>query len=317
MKNEKVVIINGRKYDKESGLPIGDTDKKTGLSGEVKSKTAKVVRIIAEKPKSIYSHAAMKTFNDISSPRRKTKHNLDIAKSKQISRFAPNAVKKTSSNTRSGKNLDIKPISHPIAEKVNKLRALPKKAPALSVSKTSKEIKNEVISAALEKSTTPKPQKRGFIKRHKKYLNIFTISVAALILLGVIIYLNMPLISVRIASMQAGISATFPEYHPDGYSLSGPVSYSNNQVTMTFHENSGNRQFIINQSKSPLDSSALKIQVDKNSNHQTSESQEGGLTIYIYNDNNSADWVNGGILYSISGNANLSSEQIRHIATSL
>lgn len=40
-----------------------------------------------------------------------------------------------------------------------------------------------------------------------------------------------------------------------------------------------------------------------------------GLTIYSSGKN--AVWVNGGILYQITGSANLSNEQIQKIATSL
>jgi hypothetical protein len=42
---------------------------------------------------------------------------------------------------------------------------------------------------------------------------------------------------------------------------------------------------------------------------------ERGLTIYTYNSN--AAWVNNGVLYTIDGDAPLSSDQIRRIATSL
>ena len=40
-----------------------------------------------------------------------------------------------------------------------------------------------------------------------------------------------------------------------------------------------------------------------------------GLT--IYSGGKEATWVNGGILYQISGDANLSNDQIQKIATSL
>lgn len=317
VKNDKIVIINGREYDKDSGLPLEKSAQKSKITDEMKAKTAKVAKVIVGKPKALYTHASQKTVADIRSSKRKIGHNMDIKKSKHISRFAPTTLNTLKSATQRKKEQDIKPISHPIADKVGKLRSLTKSAPVAKVEKTSKEIKQEVIAAALKKSVAPIPQKDSFLKRNKKYVNIFSIGAAVLIVAGFIIYLNMPGISVRVASMQAGIDATFPEYHPDGYSLSGPVSYSNGEVSIDFHANTGNSNFILKQSKSPLDSSALKIQVDSDSNNQTSQSQEGGLTIYTYNDNNNADWVNGGILYSISGDAKLSSDQIRRIATSL
>jgi hypothetical protein len=42
-----------------------------------------------------------------------------------------------------------------------------------------------------------------------------------------------------------------------------------------------------------------------------------GKTIYLYNNGANAAWVNGGVLYQITGNANLSSDQIVSIADSL
>jgi hypothetical protein len=317
MKNEKIVTINGQEYDNDTGLPIKKSAQKAKSKEDIKTKTAKVAQVISKKPKALYTHAALKSFNDIRSPKRKTGSSMDISKSKHISHFAPSTSKQSKHSVQPNKSHDIKPMPHPISEKVSKLRLRPKNTPALSVEKTSKEIKKEVITSAINNSTNPKKPKIGFFRRNKKYFNVFTISAVVLIILGFIVYLNMPIISVKVASVQAGIDATFPGYHPDGYSLDGPVSYSNGVVAISFHANSGNSKFVIKQSKSPLDSSALKIQVDNNSNHQTSESQEGGLTIFTYNDNNDAAWVNGGILYSISGDAKLSSDQIRHIASSL
>ena len=46
-----------------------------------------------------------------------------------------------------------------------------------------------------------------------------------------------------------------------------------------------------------------------------STAETNGLTIYTFGQN--AAWVNGGILYTITGNAPLSADQIQHIATSL
>jgi len=126
----------------------------------------------------------------------------------------------------------------------------------------------------------------------------------------------MPSWSVHVAAGQAGIDATYPEYRPDGYSLDGPVTYNDGQVTIDFAANTGSSKFSLKQSKSSLDSSAvLDSIVHKKVGDKYITNQERGLTIYTYDGN--ATWVNAGILYSIDGNAPLSSEQIRRIATSL
>lgn len=126
----------------------------------------------------------------------------------------------------------------------------------------------------------------------------------------------MPNLSVRVAAAQAGINAGYPNYHPDGYALAGPVTFSDGRVSMNFKANGGNHTFTINQSKSGWNSDAvLDNYVSPRAGSSYIPYTERGLTIYTY-DNNAA-WVNGGILYTVEGDAPLSSEQIRRIATSL
>jgi hypothetical protein len=133
---------------------------------------------------------------------------------------------------------------------------------------------------------------------------------------GYLTYLNMPNISVRVAAMQAGIDASYPSYNPDGYSLSGPVKYTDGRVTLSYNANGGPQNYTINQSRSSWNSDAvLDNYVAPRAGTNYIPYTERGLVIYTY-DNNAA-WVNGGILYTIEGNAPLSSEQIRRIATSL
>jgi hypothetical protein len=318
VKNDKIVTINGRRYDKDTGLPIKETAS-SPINNTIKpSGDVKAIHAITTKSKAVYSHGTQKTLNDIRPPKTKVIQNMDISKSNQVFHFAPNISKMSKKSNQTKKDQDAKPIQHPIATKVEKLRLHKKSISATPVvAKSSKTIKQEAIAEALSKSSTSVNPKKSFFKRNAKYINFLTIGAVILIVAGYFIYINMPSISVRIASIQAGINATYPDYQPDGYSISGPISYSDGEVTIDFHANAGNRYFDIKQSKSSWDSSALKIQVDKNSNNETAESQESGLTIYTYNDNNNADWVNGGILYSITGNAKLSNNQIQRIATSL
>lgn len=303
MKNDNTVTINGQKYDSTTGLPVEElTSQPKNAKNSIRS-----VRSLTQK-----------TVGNIRSPIRKIGRSMDIARSKSISHFAPHVVSPVKKPTSAKQRIDVKPIKHPMAARVEKMRLLAKNSPTNSaVGKPAKVIKQEAIDEALEKSSMIPNAKIGFIRRHAKFINIFSIGVILLIIAGYLVYLNMPSISVRIASAQAGINATYPEYSPDGYSINGPVLYSDGEVVINFRANTGNSKFVIKQSKSSWDSSAVKIQVDKDSNNETVESKEGGLTIYTYNNGSNAAWVNGGILYAITGNAKLSGEQIRHIATSL
>ena len=85
---------------------------------------------------------------------------------------------------------------------------------------------------------------------------------------------------------------------------------------MKFAANGGPQNYTVTQTKSSWDSTAvLDNYVTPRAGVSYIPYTERGLTIYTYGNN--AAWVNGGILYTIEGNAPLSSEQIRHIATSL
>ncbi len=318
MKNDKIVTINGQNYDKETGLPLDNQKLRPKSTTSKNSGGVKAVHSLSQKTQKLYSRAAQKTFNDIKSSRHSLGRNVDIARSKSISHFAPKSTVSTQKSNSSGAKMDIKPIKHPLAAKTEKKRSSSKTLQAKKpVEKSAKAIKEEVINKALNKTSQKTKSKKGLLNFRNKYFNIFSIGIVILLVAGYFIYLNMPSISVQIASARAGISATYPQYQPDGYRLDGPVSYSNGEVVINFRANTGDSRFVIKQSKSSWDSSAVKLQVDKDSNNETSESKEGGLTIYTYDNNTKAAWVNGGILYAISGDAKLSGEQIRHIATSL
>lgn len=157
------------------------------------------------------------------------------------------------------------------------------------------------------------------VKHKKRYPRILSVSSAGLALLllgGYFTYINMPSLSTRVAAAQAGINATYPSYHPDGYSLSGAVAYNQGEVHMKFASNAGPQSFTVDQTKSSWDSSAvLENYVTKKVGENYITYNEHGLTIYTFGGD--AAWVNGGILYTISGDAPLSGDQIRHIATSM
>ena len=275
---------------------------------------------LAQKSKALYQRAIKNPAIHSVSLARKVGHNMDIARSKSIAHFTHHRPKVTSDNNRSAapnKRMDIAPVRHPLAVKVDGIRTAAAK-PVLTTQqkpKTSKDIKEEAITAALQSSSTRPPKKNSFLKRHFRFINIVSISLAIFIIIGCITYLNMPAISVRVANYQAGINATFPKYYPDGYAVNGPVTYSNGEVVINFKANAGNTKFSINQSKSTWDSSAVKNKVEKDSKGEFITVQEKGLTIYTYDGN--AAWVNGNILYTITGDAPLSGDQIRRMATSL
>jgi len=318
MKNDKIITINGRSVDSSTGKPVA-RPKKSLLRGDIiRLNHSKSLHVAPKRPQELHTRSVIKRpAIRAKSLARKPGHNMDIARSSNITRFTKQPiVASTPSEAKKSKITDTKPpVRHPMAEKAHKMHAEAKKqAEKPKIAKSAKTIKNEAIAEALSKPSI-KPEKISVFKRHPKLFNVFTISLVIIFIAGYLTYLNMPSLSVMVASAQAGIDATYPEYRPDGYSLSGPITYSDGQVTINFHGNTGNSKFVIEQSKSSWDSSAVKDKINKDSKGQFVTTEEHGLTIYTYDGN--AAWVNGGILYNISGDAPLSGDQIRRIATSL
>jgi hypothetical protein len=317
MQANKTVEINGRLYDAVTGLPIDTSTKsneKPVSPAIVKRRAAEVaaqsIHTQTQRSQTLHRRAAKKVVPGIAK-RPKAGLHMDITRSSKVTRFAPHPVavptKKPTATP------DLAPKAHPLAALAHARMSKPiVSAPA---PKTSKQIKDEAIAKAITTPTVkPAKSKRGF--HWSRRFTIITAIFAVLIIGAYLTYVNIPSISVGFAASQAGITATYPQYKPDGYHLSQPVTYSDGTVTLKFKSNSDNSQYSVIQTRSSWDSSAILTNIVKKAagdNYVTT--QESGLTIYSYNNN--ATWVNGGILYTIESNAPLSGDQIRHIATSL
>lgn len=304
----KIVTIGGKKYDTTTGLPVEDahptppvTRPKSpiGLHTSLQ-KSQTLVRRVTKKPIAV------------AKPPRKPGQTMDIARSRSISRFAPHPVitpevKQSAS--------DIPATRHPIHTKALRIQAIKHTPKPKVASLSSRELKDKAIAAALS-TPTPKVAKKKLIKRHPRLVTIVTISIIIAIAVAYVTYINMPALSVRVAATQAGIDATYPQYRPDGYRIDGPITFGDGVVSIHFVANTGSTKFTITQAKSSWDSTAvLDNVVRKNTGKNYITSQERGLTIYAYDGN--AAWVNAGIFYTITGDAPLSGDQIRRIATSM
>lgn len=199
-----------------------------------------------------------------------------------------------------------------------KLAPVPAKPVEKKDLKSAHALKNDAIYEAMSREVAP--QKRRRDKKQKsqgrwaRFMSLSAASLAVVMLAGYFTYLNMPNLSIRMAAVQSGVDAKYPGYSPDGYALSGPISFKEGEVTMRFAYADGNRGFTIKQQKSSWDSSAVRQFVDEQSPN-SSTTQVDGLTIYTYDGN--AAWVNGGVFYTLQGSAPLSSDQVQRIATSM
>lgn len=317
---QQTVHINGVAYDSVTGLRI--TPRK---SAERTKSHAHVVHATAQKSKTLTRKHVSKAKPAIKKPievksaaasPHKIQKFADIKPTKRNIQHA--YAKKVASN-------DIKPQAHPVIARVHATHAVRKAATAAptkptAATLTSKEIKHQTVSDSLKKapSHSAKKQVKASKKENKfgRFASVASASLAVLMLAGYFTYLNMPNLSVRVAAAQAGVEATYPSYRPDGYSLQGRIAYDTDSVSMKFASNSSDNNFTLNQSSSDWDSTALQQNyIDQKWGDSVSATIHNGITIYSHG--GEAAWVNGGILYTIQGDAPLSNSQLARIATSL
>jgi hypothetical protein len=319
MTKTDTIDIDGQGYDAMTGLPVSSKPTARPVivaksaaahpssavavhSGPQKSVT--LVRKALKKPtpasRTILTHHNPSKVMDVSRP----KHG-------SVVKFAPHPAGALESSV--PKSIDIGPVTHPHVAKAH-AQSLAKQQ-ALTSTISAADIKDQAVKSAVKNTHKQAPLKSRF-KARQRIMAVLSATLAVVLLGGYVTYLNLPALSVRVAAAQAGIDANYPDYRPDGYALNGPVTYSDGKVSMNFKANAGNQAFSIGQSKSGWDSAALLDNyVAPHAGSNYIPYTERGLTIYTYGDN--AAWVNGGIMYTIEGNAPLSSSQMRRIATSL
>lgn len=316
MTKADTVIIDGQHYDAVTGLPVSAEEPRSA-SISVKTKAATAITVHSGPQRSVTLHRkALKKpvpAKHAIIGRSQVRH-MDISRPRHssVSRFAPHPAGALHASPKP-RTLDIAPVAHPHVVKAHARSAA--KVQPLARTITAADIKDHAVKAAVKSAHKRPPLKSRLLPR-QRIAAVLSATLAIVILGGYVTYLNMPALSVRVAAAQAGIDASYPNYRPDGYALNGPVTYSDGKVAMNFKANGGDQTFTVAESKSGWDSEALL------DNYVTTKAgsdyvpyTERGLTIYTYGNN--AAWVNGGILYTIEGNAPLSNSQMRRIATSL
>ena len=150
-------------------------------------------------------------------------------------------------------------------------------------------------------------------KARNRFVQAGAFLAAFVAIAGFVAYLNMPGIELRIASSKAGFSATLPSYHPTGYAMEGGIQADHGVVRVSFR--SGSSSYTLQQQESSWDSQTLldNVVAIEDASYKVYESQ--GRTVYVYGDK--AAWVNGGVLYSMKINGDISKTDIISIATSV
>lgn len=351
MAPHKTVTINGRRYDAVTGLPIEEVavtaPDKTPIKKAKPAPKAKatprtnrgvtnseIVHSTVQRSQTLHRRAAKKPEapNKPITKRKAPGRHMDFAKSANVSKFAKHPETKAAAATAAASISAPAPAAkaprpkvapkpekpaqvHPVAKRALEKSEAKKKA-AVTKPVTAKQVKEQEIAKALAAPKQKPAKHEGKDKKSTRRIAIIAAITLAVIALIFAAWKFIPTISVSVAAAQAGIEARYPEFTPDGYSLSQPVTFSDGQVTLKFASNSNDNYYTIDQARSSWDSSAVLDNVvtpEAGANYVTTK--ERGLTIYTFD--SSAAWVNGGILYQIDSKAPLSGDQIRRIATSL
>lgn len=208
-------------------------------------------------------------------------------------------------------------ISKAMSAKEMKQQAIEKALASASRSVDSEQPKNKSIFSKSNREKKTRMQNYGKLRfGFGRVALALSCTAAAVFAIVYFVNLNMPDLSLKVAAMQTGIHATYPNYIPRDYILSDIVS-ENGKVTLNFKKSESEDVFTIVEESSSWDSNALMTNyVSDNFGEDYTVLREQGLTIYI--DNSNACWVNGGILYKLSSTSGtLSKKQIKTIATSL
>ncbi len=355
MVKQEFVIINGRAYSPVTGLPVDNAETSTtqehlaSSNHEAKQPTSSRGATVKSIHRSHTQHATTLNRRHVKRPaatplithaKKVEPHAIETKQHIAVRRFAPKSVVAPEAKTSTMHNVDLPDQTHPVVHRAKSrqidiarphkqrlersqiatsqapLQQKKQSSPTKTALKPATVLKNEAISEALAREvTTEKPRRQKKTRgRFGRWVSFTSAGIAVMLLGGYFTYLSMPNISIRVAAIQSGIDATYPGYSPNGYSLRGPIAFKDGEVTMKFAYVGSDLQYTVRQEKSSWDSSAVKEHVSEKSGSPTITTVDG---LTLYTSGTKTTWVNGGILYQIDGDAVLSGEQVRKIATSM
>jgi hypothetical protein len=194
----------------------------------------------------------------------------------------------------------------------------PRPAPTMDAAPAEQTASQNIFEKALASSTSHQETYAGPATKKAKrrqHAGFAALLITALAVAGFVAYLNVPNLTMTLASARAGFHASIPGYLPSGFSTKH-VSYQTGTVSTQYNSNSDSRSFTIVQKGSDWDSSALVTNYVSMTNVSYQTYQIKGRNVYIYGDGN-ATWVDGGVWYTVTSSGNLPNKQLLDIAASL
>jgi len=342
-----IIHINGKIYDEEGNLIPPKVQPVRFVDGIAPQKTSPQQLAKAPEVKKLSLEFTSKNLEPRASQMRQQQKppSMPLQRSNTLLR---SIVEKPSNNNSQGTSLSNNVSKHRSVDigKVNSYQKHPdvqrlSKSPAQFVSKVGassaptsisyQPIKKteEMILAQLEAAnahlmTFKKPHIIQKIKkrlnqaspRKRKFVFGSLTAISSITLIGLIIFSNLASISLSIANKKAGFTAHLPTYTPNGYRVKNPIGYTQGRVVLSFKSNTNDMNYSIEQKPSGWTSEILREQVSSSNGNQFQTQYVNGLTVFFTNDN-SATWVDRGVLFNFQGNSGLSSDQIASIAASM
>lgn len=153
-------------------------------------------------------------------------------------------------------------------------------------------------------------------KTQRRFMMTSSVIAMFVLVAGALIYVNLPGISITIASRRAGFTAYIPSFTPNGYRIKNPIGYTPGKIVINFKSNTNDMRYTIEQKPTGWTSDTLREQVTSASGTQYQTQYANGLTIF-FTDSDTATWVDRGILFTFQGDSGLSVDQIASIAASM
>ncbi|MBQ9180969.1 hypothetical protein IJ135_02665 [Candidatus Saccharibacteria bacterium] len=183
-----------------------------------------------------------------------------------------------------------------------------------------KAMKEAAIERAIQAAASmPRRHSEGLERTRfgiKRVLLALACAAAAVFAVVYFVNINTPNITLKVAAMQSGIDAKYPDYVPRDFNLSD-ITSENGKITLVFENSGTGDRFSIIEERSNWDSSALLSgYVRETYGNDYTEVKEQGLTLFISNSDEA--WVNGGVVYKLTMlKGSLTKKQLKAIAVSL
>jgi hypothetical protein len=348
-RDKKATIeINGRVYDPRTGIEIGGNTaikprpQKTSIDGFMGSKPGRIrtaptpvphspkparehpgpkhakrqvarsqtlLRSVVSKPptKETQTHEAPASSLRQHSLRRQ-KIAKTTPKSRHINKF--NDAYATSAVPTTSRHL---PVAEQRKRPVQPLSTETKAAASDSKHTTIKDFEQAIQNATSHLEAMPKKSRRKLKATRARFA---LVSASAVLLLGFFAWQNTPNLQMRLAASRANIAASLPAYSPAGFGVDGNVQTEPGKVTVSFQSRTDDKTFRIIQQASDWNTQALYANYVLPSPQSSQMYTDKDKTIYLF-ESSGATWVDNGIWYRIEGTAELTSEQLQRIASSL